>query len=519
MAKKSRPAKVAPLDLPPRGGGGKVKDDDGFGLDSSDSDREEEVKAKVNRGKNNYDDIDFLEEGESKKKDEPPKDVLGNVIVLDEFGKPINPVVTGKEASRFEQEIDYVMGNIETRLFSLKLDEIFQKNKVIFIMLTMGTTLIGFVLFLYGTNMSVIFQGTKQSIDYVAIAFAGVFWMPVFCFLSYMIFPYRKEERKRRRRLAWDRKDRRKSNLFNQLVDEARGATEPPPYKTRVVAHFRKKEYPIVAARWKDFCEIFQHHTTLPPERQLIRYEGVDFDIDLTKSLHDPPYNVKQNGHLWIYNRGGYFTQDTFVKRQYEELISYKPPPSPYEKPPNFDIEPPLNLKTLLGDVSSKYSFRGSSRDGGNKGGGRDSISGGGNRDSLNGGGNRSSLRSGGANGGEGGSGRSSKEFANGRPITPVKAGAAAAKAKLGIGTKKPGSAGPPGSASGAKPSSAATAAKPLALPAPQITTVAHMPQIAGGSVTGGGSVVSGGGSTVGGSVATGVGAMRGDRSLASTIS
>jgi hypothetical protein len=54
--------------------------------------------------------------------------------------------------------------------------------------------------------------------------------------LKYICWPV-KAERRKRRKMAREHRDRRKPTLFNQLAEEARNAREPPSYK---VAHFRK---------------------------------------------------------------------------------------------------------------------------------------------------------------------------------------------------------------------------------------------------------------------------------------
>jgi hypothetical protein len=178
---------------------------------------------------------------------------------------------------------------------------------------------IGAVLLLYGLRITLLFA-SYPGYDYIAIVFGGIFSIPVLVWLRYMFLPNH-ADRIRRKKISYERKERRKPSLFNEMVDHAKKATEPPPRKIRVFAHFRKKDFPIVASTMKDFCEALEHQTALPIERQLLRFQDEDLNIDLTKKL-DLHYGLDNGSRVYVYNRGGYRTHDSPVKKQYEDLTA-----------------------------------------------------------------------------------------------------------------------------------------------------------------------------------------------------
>eukprot|EP00597_Dinobryon_sp_UTEXLB2267_P000590 CAMPEP_0170066052 /NCGR_PEP_ID=MMETSP0019_2-20121128/5891_1 /TAXON_ID=98059 /ORGANISM="Dinobryon sp., Strain UTEXLB2267" /LENGTH=200 /DNA_ID=CAMNT_0010273039 /DNA_START=383 /DNA_END=985 /DNA_ORIENTATION=+ len=117
-------------------------------------------------------------------------------------------------------------------------------------------------------------------------------------------------------------RERKKPTFFNQMVKEAAIHAEPPVRILHVIAHIRKKDYQIHCSTWGQFCEEVQKSTGLPIERQLIRFKDEDLLItDLTKKL-DVDYGIDDGDRLFVYNRGGFFTKDSPLIKQHNEIVA-----------------------------------------------------------------------------------------------------------------------------------------------------------------------------------------------------
>lgn len=235
---------------------------------------------------------------------------------------PTRPLPTGQELmsgpitsgamTRQEKEIWFVMDNIENRLKSLKNDEGFQTYKWTLFAVSVFSAMVGVTLILFGLHLTFFFERFEEE-NLVAIVFGGIFCSPVLFWFYYVFLPS-KAERRRRKRIHIDRMDRRKPTLFNQLVEEARKFTEPPPRKIRVFAHIRKHDYPIVASTMHDFMEAVANQSGIAIERQLLRHNDTDLEIHLHEKL-DEYYKLDDNAKIFVYNKGGYFTADSPLKK------------------------------------------------------------------------------------------------------------------------------------------------------------------------------------------------------------
>lgn len=234
---------------------------------------------------------------------------------------PTRPLPTGQELmsgpitsgamTRQEKEIWFVMDNIETRLKSLQNDEKFQTYKWFLFALSVLSAMVGVTLILFGLHLTFFFERFKGNT--VAIVFGAIFCSPVLYWFYYVFIPNRAERRKRRR-IHIDRQDRRKPTLFNQLVEEARKFTEPPPRRIRVIAHIRKHDYPFVACTMQELMEAIANQSGIAIERQLLRYNDTDIEIHLNEKL-DEFYGLDDNAKIFVYNKGGYFTADSPLKK------------------------------------------------------------------------------------------------------------------------------------------------------------------------------------------------------------
>lgn len=203
------------------------------------------------------------------------------------------------------------MDNIETRLKSLQNDEKFQTYKWFLFALSVLSAMVGVTLILFGLHLTFFFERFKGNT--VAIVFGAIFCSPVLYWFYYVFIPNRAERRKRKR-IHIDRQDRRKPTLFNQLVEEARKFTEPPPRRIRVIAHIRKHDYPIVACTMQELMEAIANQSGIAIERQLLRYNDTDIEIHLNEKL-DEFYGLDDNAKIFVYNKGGYFTADSPLKK------------------------------------------------------------------------------------------------------------------------------------------------------------------------------------------------------------
>ncbi len=222
--------------------------------------------------------------------------------------------------SRTEKEIEFVIKNVKTRLETLYQDQLFETGKLKLFMIALVCSMIGLILIFYGLRMTILFDTYKEDPpNYIAVGFGAAFGLPMIYFFSFLCFP-NKNQKTARRKIKRERRERKKPSLFNQMVEDAKNATEPPPRIIKVIARFRKKDYEIAGSTWKDFCEEFERRTGLPIERQLIRFKEEDLVIDLAKKM-DADYGLDNYSKVFIYNKGGLFTRDAPIKKQYEELL------------------------------------------------------------------------------------------------------------------------------------------------------------------------------------------------------
>lgn len=222
------------------------------------------------------------------------------------------PITSGGQ-TRQEKEIDYVVESIESRLTSLKNDEYFQVRKAITFSVSVLLAMGGVTLVLFGLHKTFFFQNYRnQPTNIPALVFGGLFMTPMLYWFYYVFIPSKREQRFRKK-IAMDRRERNKPTLFNQLVEEARKATEPPPRRIRVLAHIRKHDYPVVASTMGELAEAIANQCGLAVERQLLRYNEEDLVIELDKKL-DEHYGMENNARVYVYNKGGFFTSDSPLK-------------------------------------------------------------------------------------------------------------------------------------------------------------------------------------------------------------
>jgi hypothetical protein len=219
--------------------------------------------------------------------------------------------------SRKEKELVYVLTSVANRLSVIKLEQEHDRFIIFYLIFSLLSGAIGAVLLLFGLRKTVLFDFYTGK-DYVAIAFGCLFCLPCVLWMIHILFPF-KSERSLRLKLKHERKERKRPTLFNEMVEKAKKSAEPPPRKIRVIVIFRKKEYPIIGSTMRDFVEALEHQTGLPIERQVIRYQGEDLEIHLDKKL-DEFYGMDNDSRLYVYNQGGYFTQDSQIKKEYEIL-------------------------------------------------------------------------------------------------------------------------------------------------------------------------------------------------------
>jgi hypothetical protein len=253
-------------------------------------------------------------------------------FVFDEESQPYQ-LPTGNELmsgtiksggmSRTEKEIDFVITSVRDRLDHLYRDQLFETHKLKLLMFAFTCSLIALLLIFFGLRLTILFDTYKsRKKDYIAVSFGGLFFLPMLYLLCYLCFP-NKVQYKERKKIKKERRDRKRPTFFNQLVEDAEKATEPPPRLIKVTAKFRKKDYIVIGSTWKDFCEEFERMTGLPMERQLIRYEEEDLLIDLTKKM-DKDYGLDNGSRVFVYNKGGLFTKDARIKKQYEEILEHE---------------------------------------------------------------------------------------------------------------------------------------------------------------------------------------------------
>lgn len=277
--------------------------------------------------------------------------------------------ITSGVVTRKEKEVQYVVRDIEKRLGTLKADETFQTYKVQMFTFALLFLLAGVILFLFGTSTTVLFE--EQKFNPTAIAFGGLFCLPMIVWMKYMTCPP-KPEHQRRKSLKQERRASKGPKVFEKLVKAAQKFAEPPPRRIKVSAIVRKVEYKISASTWKSFCEEIEHQTGLPIERQIVKFRDEELKIDLKLKL-DEHFGLDTGDRLYVYNRGGFTTQNSPVRKQYEELASFNPDA-------NDDVEAPAAGSWMESAFSAaRNSFRekhrpNSKSKGGGAGGGRSSF-------------------------------------------------------------------------------------------------------------------------------------------------
>ena len=228
------------------------------------------------------------------------------------------PIVKGgRVKDRYQKEREFVVKKIDKKLKVIGIEENFQLQKWILFVIGLAFALSGVVLILYGFHTTVFFE-MYQQINIPAIVFGVLFTIPLFVWMVYLYFPD-SEEKKNRRRIQIDQIERKKDTFFNKMVKEAEQHATPPDRVLEVTAHVRKKNYPIKCTSWWQFCNAVEKATGLSVERQLIRFRDEDLEIpDLKVKLED--CGITDGDVLYIYNRGGYFTKNSPLKLQSDEL-------------------------------------------------------------------------------------------------------------------------------------------------------------------------------------------------------
>ena len=228
------------------------------------------------------------------------------------------PIVKGgRVKDRFEKEREFVVNKIEKKIKVIGMEEKFQLHKWILFVIGLAFALAGVVLVLYGFHATVFFQ-MYQQVNIAAIVFGVLFTIPLFVWLVFLYFPG-SEEKKNRRRIHIDHLERKKDTFFNKMAKEAEQNATPPDRVLEIIAHVRKKNYPIKCTSWWQFCNAVEKATGLPVERQLIRFHDEDLEIlDLKVKLED--CGINDGDKLYIYNRGGFFTKNSPLQLQNEEL-------------------------------------------------------------------------------------------------------------------------------------------------------------------------------------------------------
>ena len=64
----------------------------------------------------------------------------------------------------------------------------------------------------------------------------------------------------------------------------------------------------------EELCDAITNQCGLAVERQLLRHNDVDLEIHLDKKL-DVYYGLDDNARIYVYNKGGFFTNDSPLKK------------------------------------------------------------------------------------------------------------------------------------------------------------------------------------------------------------
>lgn len=225
--------------------------------------------------------------------------------------------ITSGVVTRAQKESQYVLSTITHRLNVLITQQDHDRYTIYYLIVALISGSVGTILMLFGLRKSVLFNFYSGR-NYVAVGFGCIFFVPLLLWILFLCCPNR-EERKLRRQLKMENIERKRPTAFNEMVEKAKKFATPPPRKILIVAVFRKKNYNVVASTMKDFCESVEAQTGLPIERQLVRFQDEDLELDLGKKL-DEDYGLHHGSYLYVYNKGGYMTQDSPIKKQYEVL-------------------------------------------------------------------------------------------------------------------------------------------------------------------------------------------------------
>lgn len=179
-------------------------------------------------------------------------------------------------------------------------------------MIAFLSTLVSVVLFLYGFELTPVFQGMGGS--WPAVYAAGVFTIPLFYwFLTLYILPHvcccierYKKEKEKRNEMHRLRRERKKKSLFNDMLKEAEEKSKPPIKKITVVAKMYLSYYRVRVATLEDFQIELAKLTGLEPHRQLIKLKGKE--IHFPELRLDDGYGINEYDELEVFNKGGYLT-------------------------------------------------------------------------------------------------------------------------------------------------------------------------------------------------------------------
>ena len=174
------------------------------------------------------------------------------------------------------------------------------------------STLVSVVLFLYGFELTPVFEGMGGS--WPAVYAAGAFTTPLFYwFFSLYIFPHLccciehfKKEREQRREMHRLRRERKKKSLFNDMVQQAEERAKPPVKKITVVAKMYLSYYRVQVATLEDLQIELAKLTGLEPHRQLVKLKGKE--IHFPELRLDDGYGINEYDEIEVYNKGGYLT-------------------------------------------------------------------------------------------------------------------------------------------------------------------------------------------------------------------
>lgn len=228
------------------------------------------------------------------------------------------------------KELHYVNATINDRMFRIGVMEIFEKYSLILLICSIFIALIAITILLYMLRLTILFSHYEGGPELILLLPIIVLFMPISLWLFFYFVPT--ENQKKRRDLLnfqligqksiINKKSNKQRNddYFNNLISGAKDFSTIPPRKIKIYVHFRKKILTVSANTWFEFYEDFYSQTGLSCERVLIRYKDEDLIIeDLTKEL-ELDYNIKPSDHVYIYNKGGYYTGTSPIKRQYDDL-------------------------------------------------------------------------------------------------------------------------------------------------------------------------------------------------------